>query len=75
MSPKSYWISEKESVSWTLFFLTEYRERREREYRKENIERKRKERRKEGKKEDRVKNREGGGKREIEKFLKPIINL
>ena len=50
MSPKSYWISEKESISWTFFFLTEYRERRERESTgNKNIERKRKERSKEGK--------------------------
>ena len=52
MSPKSYWISEKESVSWTLFFLTEYRERREREYRKEKYREKEK-RKKEGRKEGR----------------------
>ena len=49
MSPKSYWISEKESVSWTFFFLNEYRERRE-STGKKNIERKRKERRKERRK-------------------------
>ena len=59
-----------------FFFLTEYRERREREkeikrdreYSKVK-ERKRKERRK------RVKNREGGGKREKEKFLMTIMDL
>ena len=49
MSPKSYWISEKESVSWTFFFLNEYRERRE-STGKKNIERKRKERRKDRRK-------------------------
>ena len=30
---------------------------------------------KDGRKGGRVKNREGGGKREEEKFLKPIMNL
>ena len=56
-----------------FFFLTEYRERRERV---QEIKISREREKKEGRKdEDRIKNREGGGKRQRQRFLKPIRNL